>query len=81
MVVLDEPSTGIDPEKRNQLWDFLQSKKQGRIIIVSTHALEEAELIGDRIAVMADGVIHCFGSTLFLKSKYGKWLLNGCTRG
>ena len=70
-MILDEPTSGMDPEARRQTWDILQSQRAGRTMILSTHFMEEADLLGDRIAIMADGVIQCYGSSLFLKSKYG----------
>lgn len=71
VVVLDEPTSGMDPEARRQTWDILQSQKVGRTMILSTHFMDEADLLGDKIAIMADGIIQCCGSSLFLKSKYG----------
>ncbi|CAD5114243.1 DgyrCDS3384 [Dimorphilus gyrociliatus] len=71
IVILDEPTSGMDPEARRQTWDILQSQRAGRTMILSTHFMDEADLLGDRIAIMADGIIQCCGSSLFLKSKYG----------
>jgi ATP-binding cassette subfamily A (ABC1) protein 3 len=70
-VILDEPTSGMDPEARRQAWDILQSQRAGRTMILSTHFMDEADLLGDRIAIMADGVLQCCGSSLFLKNKYG----------
>ncbi|CAD5111485.1 DgyrCDS794 [Dimorphilus gyrociliatus] len=71
VVILDEPTSGMDPEARRQTWDILQSQREGRTIILSTHFMDEADLLGDRIAIMAEGVVQCCGTSLFLKSKYG----------
>ena len=71
-VILDEPTSGMDPEARRQAWDILQSQRKGRTMILSTHFMDEADLLGDRIAIMADGELQCCGSSLFLKGKYGK---------
>jgi ABC-type multidrug transport system ATPase subunit len=70
-VILDEPTSGMDPEARRQLWDLLQSQRAGRTMILSTHFMDEADLLGDRIAIMADGQLQCCGTSLFLKGKYG----------
>ena len=63
----------MDPEARRQMWDILQSQREGRTMILSTHFMDEADLLGDRIAIMADGVVKCAGSSIFLKRKYGKF--------
>ena len=61
----------MDPEARRQMWDILQSQRQDRTMVLSTHFMDEADLLGDRIAIMAEGVVQCAGSSLFLKGKYG----------
>ena len=61
----------MDPEARRQAWDILQSQRAGRTMILSTHFMDEADLLGDRIAIMAEGQIQCCGSPMFLKNKYG----------
>ena len=71
IVILDEPTSGMDPEARRQMWDILQSQRQDRTMVLSTHFMDEADLLGDRIAIMAEGVVQCTGSSLFLKGKYG----------
>ncbi|KAI9562460.1 hypothetical protein GHT06_009893 [Daphnia sinensis] len=71
VVMLDEPTSGMDPSARRSTWDLLQSEKVGRTILLTTHFMEEADLLGDRIAIMASGQIQCCGSSLFLKKKYG----------
>jgi len=71
VVVLDEPTSGMDPEARRQTWDILQSQRAGRTMILSTHFMEEADILDDRIAIMAGGQLQCYGSSLFLKNIYG----------
>ncbi|XP_015215344.2 phospholipid-transporting ATPase ABCA3 isoform X1 [Lepisosteus oculatus] len=71
VVMLDEPTSGMDPSARRATWDLLQSQKQGRTILLTTHFMDEADLLGDRIAIMAQGELQCCGSPLFLKNKYG----------
>ena len=61
----------MDPEARRQTWDILQSQRSGRTMILSTHYMEEADILGDRIAIMADGQLQCCGSSIFLKNIYG----------
>ena len=67
----DEPTSGMDPYSRRATWDLLKKKKEGRVIILTTHFMDEADQLGDRIAIMAKGDIKCCGSSLFLKGKYG----------
>lgn len=64
----------MDPYNRRSLWDVLQSEKEDRTILLTTHFMEEADVLGDRIAIMANGEIQCCGSPLFLKKKYGIYL-------
>ncbi|KAK9882104.1 hypothetical protein WA026_018947 [Henosepilachna vigintioctopunctata] len=71
VVMLDEPSAGMDPSARRALWELIQSEKQGRTILLTTHFMDEADLLGDRIAIMAGGRLKCCGSSFFLKKKYG----------
>ena len=71
VVYLDEPTTGMDPISRRQVWDIIEKAKKGRAIVLTTHSMEEADILGDRIAIMARGAIRCIGSSLRLKQKYG----------
>ncbi|XP_067683952.1 phospholipid-transporting ATPase ABCA3-like [Haliotis asinina] len=71
VVILDEPTSGMDPAARRQTWDILQRNKQGRTMLLTTHFMDEADLLGDRIAIMAEGVVKCCGTSYFLKKLYG----------
>jgi ABC-type multidrug transport system ATPase subunit len=71
IVILDEPSSGMDTSSRRRLWEMLKELKSGKIIILTTHYMDEADILGDRICIMADGKIKCCGSSLFLKNRYG----------
>jgi len=75
-VILDEPTSGMDPEARRQTWDILQEERQGRTVILSTHFMDEADLLGDRIAILANGRLQCFGTSMFLKKKYGDCVIS-----
>ena len=72
VVMLDEPTSGMDPDARRSTWDLLQTHKGGRTILLTTHHMDEADLLGDRIAIMAKGELQCCGTSLFLKKKYGE---------
>ncbi|XP_044533338.1 phospholipid-transporting ATPase ABCA3-like, partial [Gracilinanus agilis] len=71
VVMMDEPTSGMDPVSRRAMWDLLQQEKSKRTIVLTTHFMDEADLLGDRIAILAKGKLQCCGSSLFLKQKYG----------
>ena len=71
LVYLDEPTSGMDTSARRHVWDLLKNYKKGRIIVLTTHFMDEADYLGDRIAIMGEGKLICCGSSLFLKNKYG----------
>ncbi|XP_061664469.1 phospholipid-transporting ATPase ABCA1-like isoform X2 [Syngnathoides biaculeatus] len=71
VVILDEPTAGVDPYARRGIWELLLKYKQGRTIILSTHHMDEADILGDRIAIIAHGRMRCCGSSLFLKKRFG----------
>lgn len=71
IIMLDEPTSGMDTTARRRLWDMLKKRKQGKIIVLTTHYMDEADILGDRIAIMTEGQIECIGSSLFLKERYG----------
>ena len=54
-VILDEPTSGMDLSARRQLWNMLKKQKKGRIILLTTHYMDEADILGDRIAIMSNG--------------------------
>jgi ATP-binding cassette subfamily A (ABC1) protein 3 len=61
----------MDPTARKEAWDIIQSKKKNRVMIMTTHYMDEAEFLGDRIAIMSQGKINCCGSSIWLKNKFG----------
>ncbi|MGC9126023.1 MAG: ABC transporter ATP-binding protein [Thermoplasmata archaeon] len=62
VIFLDEPTTGLDYISRKELWEILQSMKYNRLIILTTHYLEEAEVLGDRVGILDRGKLLAFGS-------------------
>ena len=68
---LDEPTSGMDPHSRRAIWGLLREQREGRTLVLTTHFLDEAEILSDRIAIMAEGALRCVGSPLFLKSRLG----------
>jgi len=71
IVFLDEPSTGMDPEARRFMWDVIASTMHGRSVILTTHSMEEAEALSNRIGIMVGGRLRCLGTGQHLKSRFG----------
>ena len=53
---MDEPSTGLDPASRRNLWDVIEKAKPGRAIVLTTHSMEEAEHLCNRLGILLDGM-------------------------
>jgi ABC-type multidrug transport system ATPase subunit len=62
VVILDEPTTGLDPGARREVWVCLKESRRDRLIILSTHFMDEADLLADRKAIIAHGKLRCVGS-------------------
>ncbi|KAM4524848.1 cholesterol transporter ABCA5 [Odontesthes bonariensis] len=71
ILLLDEPTAGMDPCSRHQVWSLLKSRQAGRVIVLSTHYMDEADILADRKAVISQGQLKCVGSSLYLKIKCG----------
>ena len=71
IIILDEPTTGMDPINRRSAWKLIKEMKKNRLLILTTHSMEEADVLSDRVCVMVDGKLRCLGSSLFLKNNYG----------
>ncbi|KAL3342906.1 hypothetical protein AABB24_026777 [Solanum stoloniferum] len=71
VVYMDEPSTGLDPSSRSNLWNVVKRAKQDRAIILTTHSMEEAEHLCDRLGIFVDGSLQCIGNPKELKARYG----------
>ncbi|KAI8794117.1 ATP-binding cassette sub-family A member 5 isoform X1 [Biomphalaria glabrata] len=71
LIFLDEPTAGMDPFSRRHLWSLLKKMKAGRAILLTTHFMDEADILADRKAFMSKGKLRCCGSSLFLKNKFG----------
>lgn len=71
IVFLDEPTTGLDPDNKRQLWDILTNSRGKRAIVITTHSMEEADVLCSRIGIMAFGMIRCIAPQVRLKKLYG----------
>ncbi|KAJ3018233.1 ATP-binding cassette sub- A member 2, partial [Thoreauomyces humboldtii] len=61
----------MDPVNRRHVWSFIEKFKTGRVIVLTTHSMEEADVLGDRIAIMAHGRLRATGTAIGLKSRHG----------
>jgi lipooligosaccharide transport system ATP-binding protein len=78
LVVLDEPTTGLDPQARLAVWSLLEGlKDRGVTLIVTTHYMEEADRICDRLVIMDGGEIVASGEPAELRERYGQATLEG----
>ncbi|XP_065901244.1 ABC transporter A family member 9-like [Dysidea avara] len=71
IVILDEPTTGLDPSSRRQVWEVIDNVKQNKSVILTTHAMEEADHLCTRIGIMNYGKLRCLGSQNKLKARLG----------
>ncbi|MDE1858232.1 MAG: ABC transporter ATP-binding protein [Thaumarchaeota archaeon] len=72
VVFLDEPTTGLDPQARRAVWEVIRKlKAEGRTVMLTTHYLEEAEELADRVAIMDHGRIVALGTVADIESKFG----------
>ena len=72
VIFLDEPTTGLDPQARRAVWEVIRKlKKEGRTVMLTTHYLEEAEELADRVAIMNHGKIAALGTTEQIETRYG----------
>ena len=71
VIILDEPTSGLDPFNRRGLWELIRKFKKDRSIVLTTHFMEEADALSDRIAIMNHGQVKCCGSPIFLKNAFG----------
>ncbi len=72
LVFLDEPTTGLDPKARREVWDVIKGlRAEGRTIILTTHYMEEAEVLSDRLAIMNGGKFIALGTPNEVIEKHG----------
>lgn len=72
LLFLDEPTTGLDPQSRRQLWDILRGlRSQGRTILLTTHYMDEAEKLCDRVAIVDHGKVIALGTPAELIARLG----------
>jgi ABC-2 type transport system ATP-binding protein len=76
VLFLDEPTVGLDPQTRRRLWEIIRDlNRQGMTILLTTHYMEEAELLCDRIGIMEAGKLIELGTMDYFRSRYGNGLV------
>ena len=74
IIFLDEPSTGVDPKAKRFMWTIvskISTQRKKSSVILTTHSMEEAEALCTKMGIMVAGEFKCFGTSLFIKQKYG----------
>ena len=61
----------MDPLSRRRVWAAIEKLKKGRVIVMTTHNMEEADALGDKVAILSRGSLRAVGSSLFLKRRFG----------
>jgi ATP-binding cassette subfamily A (ABC1) protein 1 len=79
ILMLDEPTSGMDVFAQRSTWNMLQKSREGRITVLTTHSMEEADVLADRIGIMSEGRMICCGTPIFLKRRYGVGYSMVCT--
>jgi ABC-type multidrug transport system ATPase subunit len=71
VIILDEPTTGLDPVNRKAIWEFIRElKKNGKTILLTTHIMDEADILSDRVAIINKGVLLKVSDTVGIKSEF-----------
>ena len=69
-VILDEPTSGLDPLSRRHMWTVLGKMREDRVVLLSTHYMDEAEVLGERVVILSDGQVRANGSVSELKREF-----------
>lgn len=72
ILMLDEPTAGLDPKNRLEIWSIIERVKKNRVVILTTHSMQEASVLADKIAVLAVGRLRGIGSPQHLTNRFGK---------
>jgi ABC-type multidrug transport system ATPase subunit len=74
VIFLDEPSTGLDPVKRREFWELVKYIAVGKAVILTTHLMEEADVLCKEIGIMMKGELKCLGNSVTLKDRFSRGL-------
>jgi ABC-2 type transport system ATP-binding protein len=82
VLFLDEPTVGLDPQVRRQIWDLIRDlKRQGVTILLTTHYIEEAELLCHRVGILSHGKLIALGTPEELKARIGHFVVESIDDG
>ena len=79
VVFLDEPTTGMDPVSRRYVWDIILKYKRNACVVLTTHSMEEADVLGDRIGIIVGGRLRCIGEPRALASRFAGYYVVAVT--
>lgn len=71
VLYLDEPSCGVDAMAKRTLWNKIYRRPKDQTVVMTTHSMEEADALCNRVAIMVNGCLRCLGTTMHIKSVYG----------
>ncbi|XP_077993876.1 ATP-binding cassette sub-family A member 2-like [Glandiceps talaboti] len=71
IVILDEPTASVDPYAKRKIWDLINKHRKDCTTILTTHCMQEAELLGDKVAILNGGTLQCHGSMNYLLNQLG----------
>ncbi|CAM9812712.1 unnamed protein product, partial [Sphacelaria rigidula] len=71
VLLLDEPSSGMDPGARRSMWEVIASLSTSRSVILTTHSMEECEAVCSKLGIMVGGRLRCLGTSQHLKARFG----------
>jgi ABC-type multidrug transport system ATPase subunit len=74
LILLDEPTSGVDHITQWKIWKFIEQLKEGAIVILATHYMEEAHVLCDQLVIIQEGKLFCDGTPRELKQQYGELL-------
>ena len=72
IVYIDEASAGVDPGARRDMWKSIRSEGANSAVVITTHAMEEAEALATKLGIMVHGKIKCFGTPNHIRDKFGQ---------
>merc|ERR1712110_897474 len=72
VIYIDEASAGVDPHSRRIMWKAIRSEGVNSAVVITTHAMEEAEALSSKLGIMVAGKFSCFGTLQYIKNTYGQ---------
>merc|ERR1712048_211205 len=71
LMFLDEPSAAVDAGAKRHLWNVIKNRASDQTVVLTTHSMEEAEALCDRLAIQVKGQLRCLGTPMHIRNKYG----------